>query len=139
MLLEHLINEGFGKPYKILKGHSVKIKGKTFVQSQYDRKDEQLVLMDAKLLERLWKLGGESWIIGPGPEYKNQIKNRIAQFKEWFSKNDNVEVATVHVNENGAMGFGNGRHRTRVLIELGMKSIPLSMSQEALDNLKQIA
>jgi hypothetical protein len=122
--------------FKVIKDGRITIGDKTFTQHPVDRRSGyKLVLIDAKLLEKLWGRSGEGWVIGPGPEYKNQIKNRIENFKKYYDENNEIRVGDVHVRENGVAGFGDGRHRTRVLIEKGMKMIPISMTDESIQNL----
>jgi len=133
MLLYELHNSG---KFEVVKNGTVQLNGKTFTQHPVDRRSGyKLVLLDAKLLEKMWKQSGEGWVIGKGPEYKNQIKNRIDNFKKFYEENDEIRVGDLHVRENGVAGFGDGRHRTRVLIELGLKQIPISMDDESIENL----
>lgn len=122
--------------HKVIDSGTVTIGGKTFTQHPVDRQSGyKLVLIDADLLEKMWKRSGEGWVIGKGPDYKNQIKSRIGNFKKFYEENDDIQVGDLHVRENGVAGFGDGRHRTRVLIELGMKQIPISMDEESIQNL----
>ena len=126
------------KPYTVVDGDSITIGDKTFSQHPVDRKRYKLVLIDTDLLEELWGRSGEGWVVGKGPEYKNQIKNRIAQFKQFYEENDEIQVGNLGVRPNGVANFGDGRHRTRVLIELGMKQIPISMDYESILNLEKV-
>jgi len=123
--------EVLNKPYKVIDAPTVTLNGKTFVKHRVERNDP-LVLLSADFLNQNWT--GEM-IVGPGPEYKNQIGKRIETFKKFFDENDNIEMANVHIRKNGAVSFGDGRHRTRVMLELGFKQIPVTMSREALQNL----
>ena len=125
---------------KVINGDSVNYKGKTFTQNVSDKRSgDKLVMVATDLLERLWNMSGQDWIIGKGPEYKNQISNRIATFKKFYDENDTIEVGNAAVRENGVFGFGDGRHRTRVLIELGYDYIPISMDPDSINNLKRNA
>jgi hypothetical protein len=125
-------NELLKESYQVIDTPAVRLNGKTFVKHRVERNDA-LVLLDADFLNQNW--GGEM-AVGPGPEYENQIGKRIEDFKKFFSENDNIEVANVHVQPNGSVSFGDGRHRTRVMLELGFKQIPVTMSKEALRNLR---
>jgi hypothetical protein len=125
-------NEILNKPYQIINAQTVKLNGKTFVKHRVERNDS-LVLLDADFMNQNWS--GEM-AVGPGPEYQNQIGKRIEGFKKFFDENDNIEMPNVHVQRNGALSFGDGRHRTRVMLELGFKQIPVTMSKEALRNLQ---
>ena len=125
--------------YTVIDSDTIEIGNKTFTQNSHDRQNNyKLVLIDADLLEKMWKLGGEGWRIGKGPEYQNQISNRIANFKKFYEENNEIEVGDLHIRSNGVAGFGDGRHRTRVLIELGMEQIPVSMDNESIQNLIQL-
>jgi len=125
--------------FSVIPSGSVKLGGKTFVQHAVDaRQGMKLVLIDADLLEKLWAKSGEGWVVGKGPEYKNQISKRIENFKKFYDENKEIRVGDVHIHENGRAGFGDGRHRTRVLIELGFEQIPISMDSESLSNLENL-
>jgi len=125
------IDEVLNKPYQVIDAATVKLNGKTFVKHRVERNDP-LVLLSADFMNQNWR--GEM-LVGPGPEYENQIGKRIEGFRKFFDENDNIEMANVHVRRNGAISFGDGRHRTRVMLELGFKQIPVTMSKEALRNL----
>ena len=127
-----LINEVINKPYKVIDAPTVTLNGKTFVKHRVERNDA-LVLLSADFMNQNWS--GEM-AVGPAPEYQNQIGKRIEGFKKFFDENDNIEMANVHVQQNGSVSFGDGRHRTRVMLELGFKQIPVTMSKEALRNLQ---
>lgn len=121
---------------KVVEGGIANLNGKTFEQHPIDKREGmKLVLIETELLETLWKRSGAGWRIGAAPEYENQIKNRIQNFKDYYEKNDMIQVGDVHVRKNGVLGFGDGRHRTRVLIEMGFKEIPVSMNDESIQNL----
>jgi len=125
-------NELLNKPYQVIDAPTVTLNGKTFVKHRVERNDA-LVLLDADFLNQNW--GGEM-AVGPAPEYQNQIGKRIEMFKKFFGENDEgIEMANVHVQPNGSVSFGDGRHRTRVMLELGFEQIPVTMSKEALRNL----
>jgi len=126
-------HELLNKPYQVIDADTVKLNGKTFVKHRVERNDP-LVLLSADFMNQYWR--GEM-LVGPAPEYQNQISNRIETFKKFFDENDNIEIANVHVRRNGAISFGDGRHRTRVMLELGFKQIPVTMSKEALQNLRE--
>ena len=130
MLLKELAQQRF----RVIDGDSVRLGGKTFSKARVDRNDN-LVVMNADYVEELWK--GTQGYVGPAPEYKNQIGDRIERFKKFYEENDNIHAGNVHISKRrNLIDFGDGRHRTRVLIEKGYDQIPLTMSNEALQNLK---
>jgi len=128
--------------------------GRTYEKQKTDP-DHQLVLVDAQLLEEMWVDK-----VGPGPEYSNQISNRIAQYQQFLERHDrgtflnrkgeevpmpseNVQVGNAFVRGpqpgyNGYISFGDGRHRARAMIEQGLKQIPISMNAESIAALEQI-
>jgi len=127
--------------------------GRTYEKQKTDP-DHQLVMVDAELFEDLWVDK-----IGPGPEYSNQISNRMEQYQQFLERNDtgkaivggkeinvpqeNVQVGNAYVKgpETGYGGYislGDGRHRARAMIEQGMKKIPISMTAESIAELDKI-
>ena len=135
-----IIREVLTKAFKVIPSGSLSLNGKTFTPSRSAiRSNEKLVLMDTELLERLWRADGESFYITPGPEYKNQIGSRISQFKKYFEEHDDIQVGEFYVHESGRRGgFSNGRHRTRVLIDLGWPAVPVSMDDASIETLYKI-
>lgn len=122
--------------YQVINGKSIKLGDKTFVQNSADvRSGERLVLIDTTLLDDLWKHDRSSYI---DSNYQNHIGNRIENFKKFYAENDTIEVGTVFINRDRYAAFGDGRHRTRVLIEYGYDMIPVSMSDESIKNLSRI-
>lgn len=133
MLLKELANN----TYRHVKGDAIRIGDKTFRKARVDR-NEELVLLDRDFLEDKW--ANDQLYIGHGPTYQNHIGNRIENFKEFYENNDDIEVGNVHVSKRrNVISFGDGRHRTRVLLEKGYDMIPLTMTKEALRNLKEMA
>lgn len=125
--------------FRIMPSGSAKLKGKTFVQHPADERDgKKLVLIDADMLEKLWAESGEEFVVGKGPNYKNQISNRIATFKKYYNEHDEIRVGDAVLQRNGKLGFGDGRHRARVMIELGFEQIPVSMDSESIANLERV-
>lgn len=113
-------------------GDAVTIGGKTYRASNKGghsqlREDEELVLIDRDDFERLWKTGER---VGPGPDYDNQIGNRIENFKKFWEENDDITVGNFYYNDVRGLESGNGRHRTRVMLESGMEQIPVTMPKE---------
>lgn len=128
--------------------------GRTYEKQKTDP-DHQLVLVDAALLEELWVDQ-----VGPGPEYSNQISNRIQQYNQFLERHDrgtfinregkevpmpkeNVQVGNAFVRGpetgySGYISFGDGRHRARAMLEQGLTKIPISMDAESRDAMAEI-
>ena len=58
---------------------------------------------------------------------------RFERFEKFLAENEAIEVANVQVTAGGRIGFRDGKHRTRVLLNLGMKAIPVTMPKDSLD------
>lgn len=115
---------------------SAQIGSKTFVPAKAD-KGNQVVMMTREELDDL--LTGE--FIGPGPDYQNQIGNRIQGFQDYLTNNDRIEVGDLYINLDGPepyASFGDGRHRTRFLMDSGLREIPVSMNKENIAKLNQV-
>lgn len=129
--------------------------GRTYEKQKTDP-DHQVVMVDAELFEDLWVDK-----VGEGPEYNNQISNRIQHFKNflegqdrgtWINprtgeevpmKRENIQVGNAYVkgpspSGGGYLSLGDGRHRARVMLEQGMKKIPISMTSESIEELNKI-
>lgn len=142
-------------PMEVLAGRTVTLEdGRTYEVQKTDP-DHTLVLVDAALLEDLWVDK-----VGKGPEYKNQISNRIKQYKEHLERYDrgtfinregkevrmpkeNLQVGNAFVRGpepgySGYISFGDGRHRARVMLEQGLQRIPVSMDSASIAGLREI-
>jgi len=63
---------------------------------------------------------------------------RFERFEKFLAENQVIEMANIHINSyDGRIGFRDGRHRTRVLLNLGMEAIPVTMPKASLDHLKR--
>ncbi len=128
--------------------------GRTYEKQKTDP-DHTMVLVDADLLEELWVDK-----VGPGPEYSNQISNRIQQYQQFLERHDrgtfinrkgeevpmpkeNIQVGNAVVRGpspgyGGYISFGDGRHRARAMLEQGLQKIPISMDAESIAALQTI-
>ena len=90
----------------------------------------EMVLIKAEDLEA-------GWSMAPGyiPEDLSTVRpdNRFERFAGFLAENEAIEVANVQVTAGGRIGFRDGKHRTRVLLNLGMKAIPVTMPTDSLD------
>lgn len=59
--------------------------------------------------------------------------HRFERFEKFLAENEAIEVANVHITAGGRIGFRDGRHRTRVLLNLGMEAIPVTMPKDSVD------
>ena len=88
---------------------------------------QEMVLIKAEDLEA-------GWSMAPGyiPEdLSKRALRHIERFEKFLAENEVIEVANVHINAGGRIIFRDGRHRTRVLLNLGMKAIPVTMPKES--------
>jgi hypothetical protein len=74
--------------------------------------------------------------IGPGGT-GNPIHDRYPKFGEFIAKVTEIEAAEVTVNDDGKVGFTNGRHRYAWLRDHGVKDIPVAMTPESVQNAAQ--
>lgn len=120
---------------------------RTFVRSRggknaYSRLRKQfgleMVLIKAEDLEAGWSTAS-GYIAadlsnGNGKYLKD---HRFELFEKFLAENEAIEVANVHISAGGRIGFRDGRHRTRVLLNLGMEAIPVTMPKDSLDLLER--
>jgi len=62
---------------------------------------------------------------------------RFEKFEKFLTENEVIEVANVQITAGGRIGFRDGRHRTRVLLNLGMEAIPVTMPKDSLDRFER--
>ena len=87
-----------------------------------------MVLIKAEDLEAGWS--SDSMYI-PADLSKKAYGDHIERFEKFLAENEVIEVANVHINAGGRIVFRDGRHRTRVLLNLGMEAIPVTMPKES--------
>ncbi len=86
---------------------------------------QELVLIKAEDLEAGWSMA---------PNYRQR---KIEQFTRFLAESAVIEVANVHINAGGRIAFRDGQHRTRVLLNLGMEAIPVTMPTDSLDRFER--
>jgi len=89
---------------------------------------QEMVLIKAEDLEA-------GWSTAPGyvPEDLSRGNLRsIERFEKFLAENTVIETGNVHVKAAGRIEFRDGKHRTRVLLNLGMEVIPVTMTKESL-------
>lgn len=77
----------------------------------------------------------EGFYLGVGG--KGGIGNRYERFGQFIGENDSIEAAEVTVQENGRVGFTNGRHRYAWLRDQGLTTIPVAMTPESAKHAKR--
>lgn len=100
-----------------------------FIISPHDaRQKRKLVYVDAAKFDQAWAKD-RNFYVGPGGTGA-AISGRYERFKAFFEDNDDPIIAsTVHVREDGHVGFTDGRHRFAYLRDIGMPSIPVTMNR----------
>ena len=93
-----------------------------------------MVLIKAEDLEAGWSMSS-GYI--PADLSTSRPDNRFARFEKFLAENEAIEVANVLVKAGGNIGFRDGKHRTRVLLNLGMKAIPVTMPKDSLDRFER--
>lgn len=63
--------------------------------------------------------------------------SRFERFEKFLAENEAIEVANVHITAGGQIGIRDGKHRTRVLLNLGMEAIPVTMPTASMDLFKR--
>jgi len=93
-----------------------------------------MVLIKAEDLEAGW-----SMVSGyiPADLSTGRPDNRFEGFEKFLAENEAIEVANVLVTAGGRISFRDGHHRTRVLLNLGMKAIPVTMPTDSLDRFER--
>ena len=94
----------------------------------------EMVLIKAEDLEAGWSMGA-----GYIPEDLSTHKpdHRFERFEKFLAENEAIEMANVHINVAGRISFRDGKHRTRVLLNLGMEAIPVTMPTDSLDRFER--
>ena len=62
-----------------------------------------------------------------------QSDHRFERFEKFLAENAVIETPNVGIYAGGHIGIRDGRHRTRVLLNLGMEAIPVTMTKAAVD------
>jgi hypothetical protein len=69
-----------------------------------------------------------------GPQGEGGIGDRYKRFEEFAKDAPSMRASNVSVNKNGAVTFGDGRHRYAYLRDQGVDSIPMSMDKDSIEN-----
>jgi hypothetical protein len=95
----------------------------------------EMALIDAEDFEAGWSLHPH-YIAPDLMNGKNDrwLKDaRFERFAKFLAENEVIEMANCYITAGGRISFRDGRHRTRVLLNLGMPAIPVTMPKASLD------
>lgn len=73
-----------------------------------------------------------------GPNGVGGIGGRYERVKKFIQDNGTFEASSVVVNEDGSVGFNNGRHRYAALRDASNQVIPVAMDEESIANAKKL-
>ena len=94
-------------------------------------KENQLVEVNSSVFDKAFSK--TTWqYVGKGGE--GGIEGRYKKFAEFIKDARSIEAPNVSVDKDGAIVFGDGRHRYAYLRDSGVKNIPLSMDAESIKN-----
>lgn len=96
--------------------------------SKHRPKDYVTVVADSKRLEAELAKAPSSYIPPGGVGSTEEITpGRLARFREFLKTGKPVEQPDAVWADSGMVALNDGRHRTRVLIDSGLKTIPLTV------------
>jgi hypothetical protein len=65
------------------------------------------------------------------------IDCRFERFEKFLAENEAIEVANVYITAGGRINIRDGSHRSRVLLNMGMEAIPVTMPKTSVDLLER--
>ncbi len=127
-----------GLPRFSLRNKTVNLNGRDIpvVLHALDKKrGDVLVPVKTKAFDDAWEASDKykSFYIG-AKGTGNAIKDRYERFAKFSVTAKNIEASSVSVDEDGNVGFGDGRHRWSFMRDQGVPVIPVAMSPESLKN-----
>lgn len=69
---------------------------------------------------------------------ESEIEGRRAGFEEFLKSGKKIQQPHVVLNAQGQLAFNDGRHRTRVLMNRGLKTIPLTVPKGDADKIREL-
>jgi hypothetical protein len=72
-----------------------------------------------------------------GEKGKEGISGRYEKFENFLKDAKSIEASNVSVSKDGAVVFGDGRHRYAVLRDMGLDELPIVMDKESIKNAKK--
>lgn len=90
---------------------------------------QELVAINANDFEAGWSMDADY----RPPDLSDLTLRKVEEFEKYLADNEVIEAANIQVKINGHISFRDGRHRVRVLLNLGMEVIPVTMTKESLE------
>ena len=72
-----------------------------------------------------------------GPQGEGGIKDRYSKFADHAKSAKSAHASNVDVNKEGAITFGDGRHRYAYMRDQGLSSIPMSMDKQSIEHARR--
>jgi hypothetical protein len=94
---------------------------------------QELVAINADDFEVGWSMDSDY----RPPDLSDLTPRKVEEFEKYLADNEVIETANIQVKINGHISFRDGRHRVRVLLNLGMEAIPVTMTEESAEFFKQ--
>ncbi len=98
----------------------------------------RLVNIDVHTFNAAWSRDHEFYV-GPQGSGKGTIIGRYERFGEWIRNHDHdhMEASSAGVQSDGRVGFDNGRHRFAWLRDQGLKTVPVAMDRQSIENARR--
>ena len=102
------------------------------IDPQYEN-ESKLYNIKINKIESSFKKDKDYYI---GVNGTNGINNRYNRFIKFLNDNPKIDIIapSIYIDDNGEVQFNNGRHRYAVIRDLGIETIPFSISN---NNIKQ--
>lgn len=97
----------------------------------------QTIIADTSKLDEEWSKDESNYLPKEGFG-KSEVKGRREDFQNFLLKGKPIEQPRVVVDDQGNISFGDGRHRTRVLINGGLKEIPITVERRDADRIRSL-
>jgi hypothetical protein len=88
-------------------------------------------------LDKLWSRDPGAYL-PPGGSGTNYIGDRYQGVLDYLGTGKSVEAPRVSVRDGGSVVFGDGRHRFSVLRDLGVDTLPMTLSPESYANAQKL-
>ncbi len=102
---------------------------------------QEMVLIKAEDFEAGWSIDAgyipEDLSTGRKARNVEQSDHRFERFEKFLAENEAIETANIFITAGGRIALRDGRHRTRVLLNLGMEAIPVTMPTDSLDRFER--
>jgi hypothetical protein len=97
---------------------------------------EKLMGVDAKAIDAAWKQD-PSFHVGPGGEGPTASPGKYESATRHISSGKKTNAPELGVQENGRVGFADGRHRFAAMRDRGIRVIPVAMDRESIRNARK--